>query len=59
MSNAKKIILVAGDVTVDWFLYPVGATDDRQNWRLHSSFHSNALPDWGGGRRNIRRSLSH
>ena len=44
MSDSKKTILVAGDVTVDWFMYPVGETDDGQNWRLHSSFDSNVLP---------------
>jgi len=44
MSQAKKSVVVSGDVTVDWFLYPVAAADEGENWRLHSSFYSSALP---------------
>jgi hypothetical protein len=44
MDPAVKKILVAGDAAVDWFLYPVEARDEGENWRLHRSSHGAALP---------------
>jgi len=35
--------VVAGDVTIDWFMYPVKALDEGENWRLHYALHSDAL----------------
>lgn len=36
--------MVAGDVTVDWFMYPVKARDEGENWRLHDASHADVLP---------------
>ncbi|WP_440955388.1 RyR domain-containing protein [Methanosarcina sp. Mfa9] len=46
MQMAKKElkIVVAGDVTIDWFMYPVKASDEGYNWRLHHSSHADVLP---------------
>ena len=58
MSEKKPAIVVAGDVTVDWFMYPVDTSDEGENWRLHTSSHADALP--GGAAlltEFIRRSL--
>lgn len=41
-----KRIVVAGDATVDWFMHPVEASDEGENWRLFPGYHSCAL---GGG----------
>ena len=43
MSDEERAIVVAGDVTIDWFMYPVKALDEGENWRLHYSLHSDAL----------------
>src|SRR2546427_5754095 len=37
-----KTIVVAGDAAVDWFLYPVDALDDGDNWRLQPAMHQAA-----------------
>ncbi|RZN39764.1 MAG: hypothetical protein EF813_03865, partial [Methanosarcinales archaeon] len=58
MSEKKPVIVVAGDVTVDWFMYPVDTSDEGENWRLHTSSHADALP--GGAAlltKFIRQSL--
>lgn len=58
MSEKEPVIVVAGDVTVDWFMYPVDTSDEGENWRLHTSSHADALP--GGAAlltEFIRRSL--
>lgn len=44
MSKKEPVIVVAGDVTVDWFMYPVDNSDRGENWRLHTSSHADALP---------------
>lgn len=44
MTKKESTILVAGDVTVDWFMYPVKAKDKGENWRLYHSSHADALP---------------
>ena len=44
MSEKKLTIVVAGDVTVDWFMYPVKVSNEGENWRLHTSSHADALP---------------
>ena len=44
MSEKKPKIVVAGDVTVDWFMYPVDISDEGENWRQHTSSHADALP---------------
>ena len=44
MSKKEPVIVVAGDVTVDWFMYPVDTSDRGENWRLHTSSHADALP---------------
>ena len=44
MSKKEPVIVVAGDVTVDWFMYPVDTSDGGENWRLHTSLHVDALP---------------
>ena len=41
-----KRIVVAGDVAVDWFMRPVGASDAGENWRLFPGCHSHSV---GGG----------
>jgi len=41
-----KRIVVAGDVVVDWFMQPVGASDEGENWRLFPGCRGHAL---GGG----------
>jgi len=43
MIDGKHSIVVAGDVTIDWFMYPVKALDEGENWRLHHALHSDAL----------------
>jgi len=43
MIDKKHSIVVAGDVTIDWFMYPVKARDEGENWRLHHALHSDAL----------------
>ena len=43
MPEKKPTIVVAGDVTIDWFMYPVKALDEGENWRLHHALHSDAL----------------
>jgi len=43
MIDGKHSIVVAGDVTIDWFMYPVKARDKGDNWRLHKAKHSDAL----------------
>ena len=43
MIDGKHSIVVAGDVTIDWFMYPVKARDEGENWRLHPASHSDAL----------------
>jgi len=43
MIDKKHSIVVAGDVTIDWFMYPVKARDEGDNWRLHYALHSDAL----------------
>ncbi len=35
MIDGKHSIVVAGDVTVDWFMYPIKASDKSENLRLH------------------------
>jgi len=58
MSKNEPVIVVSGDVTVDWFMYPVDTSDEGENWRLHTSSHADALP--GGAAlltKFIRRSL--
>lgn len=44
MSKKEPVIVVAGDVTVDWFMYPVDTSDRGENWRLHTSSHADAFP---------------
>lgn len=44
MARKESTVLVAGDVTVDWFMYPVKASDEGDNWRLHDALHSDVLP---------------
>ena len=34
MEKKEFKVVVAGDVTVDWFIYPVEASDEGENWRL-------------------------
>jgi hypothetical protein len=58
MSEKEPVIVVAGDVTVDWFMYPVDTSDEGGNWRQYTSSHADALP--GGAAlltEFIRRSL--
>lgn len=43
MLEKEPVIVVAGDVTVDWFMYPVKPLDEGENWRLHHALHSDAL----------------
>lgn len=43
MTDPKRII-VAGDAAVDWFLFPVPAASEGENWRLHPSARPIALP---------------
>lgn len=43
MIDGIHSIVVAGDVTIDWFMYPVKALDEGENWRLHNAKHSDAL----------------
>lgn len=45
----KKTIVVAGDTTIDWFMYPAKSDagqqePPRQNWRLNSALRAAALP---------------
>lgn len=44
MTKKEPKIVVAGDVTVDWFMYPVKARDEGENWRLHDASHADVLP---------------
>ena len=44
MSEKEPVIVVAGDVTVDWFMYPADAGDKGENWRQYTSSHADALP---------------
>ena len=44
MVKTGKRIIVAGDVTIDWLMYPATASDEGENWRLYNSMHSHALP---------------
>ncbi|AKB57022.1 RyR domain-containing protein [Methanosarcina barkeri] len=44
MTKKESKIVVAGDVTVDWFMYPVKARDEGENWRLHDASHADVLP---------------
>jgi hypothetical protein len=44
MSELGKRVVVAGDAALDWFLYPVPAEDQGENWRLHRSAHATVLP---------------
>lgn len=44
MTKKESKIVVAGDVTVDWFMYPVKARDEGDNWRLHDALHADVLP---------------
>ncbi|MEA1893612.1 MAG: hypothetical protein U9N36_00135 [Euryarchaeota archaeon] len=45
MLEKEPVIVVAGDVTVDWFMYPVDTGDEGGNWRQHTSSNADALPD--------------
>ncbi len=42
MVKSRKIV-VAGDVTIDWFMYPVEACDEGDNWQLYAAAHAEAL----------------
>ncbi|AKB43424.1 RyR domain-containing protein [Methanosarcina vacuolata] len=44
MTKKESKIVVAGDVTVDWFMYPVKARDKGDNWCLHDASHADVLP---------------
>ena len=41
---AQKTIVIAGDITVDWLMYPMEAADEGENWRLYAGLHSRPLP---------------
>jgi len=43
MLEKEPVIVVAGDVTVDWFMYPIKASDKGENLRLHTSSQADAL----------------
>lgn len=44
MAKKESTIVVAGDITVDWFMYPVKASDEGENWRLYDAIHADVLP---------------
>jgi hypothetical protein len=54
MADGTKRIVIAGDVTVDWLMYPVEAQDEGENWRLFAGMHSRPLP---GGALLLHRFL--
>jgi hypothetical protein len=44
MPEVRKKVIIAGDVTVDWFQYPAETTAGNENWRLHPSYHFQPFP---------------
>jgi hypothetical protein len=44
MTKKELVIVVAGDVTVDWLMYPVKPSDKGENWRLYQRWNADVLP---------------